>query len=92
MFTTSSPTTAFAAFLANQDVAIAHTGRAKKAAKAVVGEDVVNKIQAEEKVTTAEGQIEMVQSLAQRAQQGEAIDPLAMQAAQKIAMQYGAIA
>ena len=80
------------AAIARPVCAIATSWLAKKAAKAVVGEDVVNKIQAEEKVTTAEGQIEMVQNLAQRAQQGEAIDPLAMQAAQKIAMQYGAVA
>ena len=64
----------------------------RKLAKAVVGEDVVNKIQAEQTVSTPEGQVAMVQDVIKRAQQGEQIDPLAMQAAQKIAMQYGAVA
>lgn len=65
---------------------------ANKATRAVVGEDVVNKVQAEQAITTQEGQVAMVQDLVARAQQGEQIDPLAMQAAQKIAMQYGAVA
>lgn len=78
--------------LARPVCALVTAWASKKVAKAVVGEDVANKIQAEEKITTAEGQIEMVQNLVARAQQGEQIDPLAMQAAQKIAMQYGAVA
>ena len=80
------------AALARPVCAIATAWASRSIAKAVVGEDVVNKIQAEEKITTAEGQVEMVQNIVQRAQKGEQIDPLAMQAAQKIAMQYGAVA
>ena len=72
--------------------ALAASWASRKVAKAVVGEDVANKVQAEQAATTQEGQIAMVQDLAMRAQKGEQIDPLAMQAAQKIAMQYGAIA
>ena len=80
------------AALARPVCAIASSWASRKIAKAVVGDDIVNKIQAEQAVNTPEGQIAMVQNIAMRAQQGEEIDPLAMQAAQKIAMQYGAVA
>lgn len=60
---------------------------AGKATKAIVGEDVSNKIEAENMTQTAEGQTELLRTAMQAAQKGQPMDATTQAALQK-AMQY----
>lgn len=61
---------------------------AGKGTKALVGEDVANKIEAENKAKTQEGQLELVQAAAEAMQKGEQINPFAQQAVQQVLTTY----
>lgn len=58
-----------------------------KGAKKLVGDDVANKIEAEKKMQTAEGQTELLQTALEAAQKGQPMDAATQVALQK-AMQY----
>ena len=57
---------------------------AGRAAKKLVGEDVANKIEAENLAKTEEGQVELLQHTAQRIKNREEVNPLVIEAAQKV--------
>ncbi len=60
----------------------------RKAAKKVVGQDVADKIQARKAAETNEGQMEIVQTVLAQAQNGQKVDPQALQAIQKLYTMY----
>lgn len=61
---------------------------AGKVTKALVGEDVANKIEAEQKAQTAEGQVELIQFAYDKAVNGEIKDEHTQQAVQKALSLY----
>ena len=65
---------------------------ANKLTKAIVGQDVGEKIKQEKMAETQEGQIELVQYAAQQAQAGKPMDAQTMQALNNVATQFSAVA
>ena len=61
---------------------------AGKATKAVVGEDVSNKIEAENKAKTEEGKIELLQHTIEKIQSGEKVPPQVQESAMKALTYY----
>ncbi|MBQ4114596.1 hypothetical protein IJD34_04250 [bacterium] len=61
---------------------------AGKGTKAIVGEDVANRIEAENKAKTPEGQLELIQTTAEAMQKGEKVNPFAQQAVNQILTTY----
>jgi len=61
---------------------------AGKATKALVGDDVVNKIDAENLAKTTEGQTQLLQYTIEQAQSGKKVPPEVQQAATKLIYQY----
>jgi len=61
---------------------------AGKATKALVGDDVVNKIHAENLAKTTEGQTQLLQYTIEQAQSGKKVPPEVQQAATKLIYQY----
>lgn len=59
-----------------------------KITKKLVGQDVGDKVQAEKLAKTNEGQIQLLQNTATRMQNGEAVNPQAQAAVQKLFAQY----
>ncbi len=74
--------------LARPVCALATSWLSRKVAKAVVGEDVANKVQAKQASQTPEGQQMMLQNIIARAQAGEKIDAQTQQALQKLMTMY----
>ena len=65
---------------------------ASKISHAIIPSDEATKIGAEKATKTNEGQQQLLTMVMQKAQSGEKIDPQVLQAAQKMAVQYGAVA
>ena len=74
--------------LARPVCAVVSSWFSRKVAKAVVGEDVANKVQAKQASQTLEGQQMMLQDVIARAQAGEKIDVPTQQALQKLMTMY----
>lgn len=58
----------------------------------IVGQDVGDKVQAEQLAKTDEGQVQLLQNTIQRMQKGEKVDPQAQQAVYKVIQQYSTAA
>ena len=65
---------------------------ASKISHAIIPTDEATKIGAEKATKTEEGKQELLKMVMNKAQSGEQLDPQVLQAAQKMAMQYGAVA
>lgn len=63
-----------------------------KLTKKLVGQDVGDKIQAEQLASTSEGQVQLLQNTMQRMKKGEQVDPKAQRAVQNIMSQYSTAA
>lgn len=58
----------------------------------IVGQDVADKVQAENMLATTDGQVQLLQNTIQRMEKGEKVDPQAQMAVQKILAEYSAAA
>ena len=76
------------AALARPIGALAAHWLSRKTAKAIVGEDVANKIEANKTAQTQDGQQMIVQNIIGRMQAGEQVDPQTQQALQKLTTMY----
>lgn len=76
------------AALARPVGALAANWLSRKVAKSVVGEDVANKVQANQAATTNDGQQMIVQNIVERMQAGEQVDIQTQQALQKLMTMY----
>lgn len=74
--------------LARPVCALAANWLSRKTAKAIVGEDVANKIQANQAAATNDGQQMIVQNIVERMQAGEKVDLQTQQALQKLKTMY----